>query len=242
LLACWDGHSSSLPNDTADQVFRFLGVAGDQSESGNRIEVSPVADDLEVAARLVAMGAVRRGADGASDGVGQPCYLLFAGDSVLEVQQSMPPSFERRLADLNEYNAEFERVVADGRLVRGESLLGDSPAMMALSDASDLENIDRQFVKADSLAGYMQRRSDRLFNAFAITAFAMGLAYLIYDKITESKIAPDVLRAHPVRELAGVLLRSDQTLVRKIPVIPRAGRNTEGAVLSGRGGRGSAHA
>jgi hypothetical protein len=34
----------------------------------------------------------------------------------------------------------------------------------------------------------MQRRSDRLFNAFGITAFAMGLAYLIYDKITESKV------------------------------------------------------
>jgi hypothetical protein len=188
LLACWDGHSSSLPNDTADQVYRFLGVAGDQGESGNRIEVSPVADDLEVAARLVVWVPVRRGAHDASDGVGQPCYLVFAGDSVLEVQHSMPPSFERRLADLNEYNAEFERVVADARLMRGESLLDNNPANMALSDAADLENIDRQFIKADSLAGYMQRRSDRLFNAFAITALAMGLAYLIYDKITESKI------------------------------------------------------
>jgi hypothetical protein len=200
LLACWDGNSSSLANDTADQVFRFLGVAGDQSESGNTIEVSSVADDLEVAARLVLWVPVRRGGretsegsegsegpDG-SGGVGRPCYLLFAGDGVLEVQQSIPPSFERRLADLNEYNVEFERVVADGSLVRGESLLGNDPATMALSDASDLENIDRQFVKADSLAGFMQRRSDRLFNAFAITAFAMGLAYLIYDKITESKV------------------------------------------------------
>jgi hypothetical protein len=188
LLACWDGNPSSLPNDTADQVFRFLGVAGDQSESGNTIEVSPVVDDLEVAARLVLWVPVRRDASDGSDGVGRPCYLLFAGDSVLDVQQSIPPSFERRLADLNEYNAEFERVVANGSLTRGESLLGNDPATMALSDASDLENIDRQFVKADSLAGFMQRRSDRLFNAFAITAFAMGLAYLIYDKITESKI------------------------------------------------------
>ncbi len=29
---------------------------------------------------------------------------------------------------------------------------------LAIGDASVLENIDRQFVKADSLAGYMQRR------------------------------------------------------------------------------------
>jgi hypothetical protein len=188
LLACWDGHSSSRPQDMADQVFRFLGAAGNQSESVNRIEISPVVDDLEVTVRQVAWVPIRRGADGAFDGVGQRCYLLFAGDNVLEVQQSMPSSLQRRLADLNEYNAEFDRVVADGGLVRSQSLLGDSAAMMALSNASDLENIDRQFVKADSLAGYMQRRSDRLFNAFGVTAFAMGLAYLIYDKITESKM------------------------------------------------------
>ena len=62
----------------------------------------------------------------------------------------MPSSLERRLADLNEYNAEFDRVVADGSLVRSPSLLDDSAAMTALSDIDDLENIDRQFVKADS--------------------------------------------------------------------------------------------
>jgi hypothetical protein len=188
LLACWDGNASKLPHDTADQVYRFLGVAGDQTESGNRIETSAVADDLEVTARLVSWVPILRSAADASGGVGQPCYLLFAGDDVLEVQQSMPTSLERRLADLNEYNSEFERVVADGSLARSPSLLDNNAAMTALDDTSDLENIDRQFVKADSLAGYMQRRSDRLFNAFGFTAFAMGLAYLVYDKITESKI------------------------------------------------------
>ena len=188
LLACWDGNSSKLPNDTADQVFRFLGVGCDQSEGGTTIETSAVVDDLEVTARLVSWVPIRRGGQDAPDRAGQPCYLLFAGDNVLEVQQSMPSSLERRLADLNEYNADFDRAGADGSLVRSQSLLDNNPAMMALSDVSDLENIDRQFVKADSLAGYMQRRSDRLFNAFGITAFAMGLAYLIYDQITESKI------------------------------------------------------
>jgi hypothetical protein len=188
LLACWDGNSSSQPDDMADQVFRFLGAGGNHSESVNRIEISAVVDDLEATARQVAWVPIRRGAHGEIDGVGQRCYLLFAGDDVLEVQQSVPSSLQQRLADLNEYNAEFDRVVAAGGLVRSQSLLGDSAAMMALSNASDLENIDRQFVKADSLAGYMQRRSDRLFNAFGITAFAMGVAYLIYDKITESRI------------------------------------------------------
>ena len=100
----------------------------------------------------------------------------------------MPASLERRLAELNEYNLEFRRLAADGGLALSASLIPTNSEDLAITDASTLENIDRQFVKADSLAGYMQQRSDRLFNAFGIAAFAMGLAYLIYDKITESKM------------------------------------------------------
>ena len=188
LLALWDGNSSSVPNDAADHVFRFLGVGGERSETLNRIEISTVVNDLDVTARLVFWVPVQRGINDASDGVRLPYYLLSAGDNVLDVQQSMPSSLKRRLADLNEYNFEFERFIAGGNLMRSESLMRNSSAVMAASDASTLETIDRQFVKADSLAGYMQRRSDRLFNVFGITAFTMGLAYLIYDKITESKI------------------------------------------------------
>src|ERR1700691_634829 len=62
------------------------------------------------------------------------------------------------------------------------------PADIAAADVAVLENIDKQYVKADSVAGYMQRHSDRLFNVFGIMAFTMGLAYLIYEKITESRI------------------------------------------------------
>jgi multisubunit Na+/H+ antiporter MnhB subunit len=72
--------------------------------------------------------------------------------------------------------------------VRSATLMHATYTSMATSDAPALENIDRQFIKADSLAGYMQRRSDGLFNLFGIMAFATGLAYLIYDKFTENKI------------------------------------------------------
>jgi len=188
LLALWDGKSSSVPDDTADQVLRFLGVGGEQSEVPNRIEISTVANDLDVTERLVFWVPVGRRIDDASENLRQPCYLLSAGDNVLEVQHTMPASLKRRLADFNEYNFEFERFAADGNLVRSASLMPGSTDKMTSADASALEKIDRQFVKADSLAGYMQRRSDRLFNAFGIAALTMGLVYLIYDKITESKI------------------------------------------------------
>jgi hypothetical protein len=188
LLALWDGKSSSAPDDTADQVLRFLGVGGEQSESLNRIEISTIVNDLDVTERLVFWVPAWRRTHDASENARQPHYLLSAGDNVLEVQPAMPASLKRRLADLNEYNFEFEHFTADGSLSRSTSLMPNSADTMASSDASVLEKVDRQFVKADSLAGYMQQRSDRLFNAFGIAAFTMGLVYLIYDKITESKV------------------------------------------------------
>lgn len=188
LLALWDERSSSVPNDTADHVFRFLGVGGKRSNTLNSIELSTVVHDLDVTARLVYWVPARRRADDASENALESYYLLSAGDNVLEVQRTMPASLKRRLADLNEYNFEFDRLTAEGGLARTASLMPTKSEELAISDTSTLRNIDRQFVKADSLAGYMQRRSDRLFNAFGIAAFTMGLAYLIYDKITESKI------------------------------------------------------
>jgi hypothetical protein len=188
LLALWDGRSSSVPDDTADHVFRFLGVGGEQSETLNRIEITTVVNDLDVTARLVFWVTAVRGIHPAPGDGQQSYYLLSAGDNVLEVQHAMPASLQRRLAELNEYNSEFERFTADGGLVRSASLMPSEAEKLATSDASMLENIDRQFVKADSLAGHMQRRSDRLFNAFGIAAFTMGVAYLVYDKITDSKI------------------------------------------------------
>jgi hypothetical protein len=189
LLALWDGKSSSVPNDTADQVFRFLGVRGTQSETLNSIEVSTAVHDLDGTAQQVFWVPARRcDSDAAASARHEPCHLLSAGDNVVDVQPSMPASLIRRHVDLNEYNREFARLTADGSLVRSATLMHATYTSMATSDAPALENIDRQFIKADSLAGYMQRRSDGLFNLFGIMAFATGLAYLIYDKFTENKI------------------------------------------------------
>jgi hypothetical protein len=188
LLALWDGNSSSLPYDTADQVFRFLGVRGEQSEKPNSIEVTTAESELDVTAQMVFWVPARRCDTDADEVEPQSYYLLAAGENVLDVQQSMPSSLRQRLADLNEYNSDFQRFAADASLVRSESLMHHMSAETASGDSAVLENIDGQFVKADSLACYMQRHSDRLFNLFGITTFTMGVAYLAYDKIAEAKV------------------------------------------------------
>ncbi len=188
LIALWDGKASRARNGTADTVFHFLGVPAGIDEAVDRLEIAKVSDDLDVSVKLVFWVPVPRDGAGALESIQHPHYLLAAGDNFLEVQQTMPSFLKRRLADLNEYNLEFERFIANASGVCSGSLMSNLSADFADGDALSLENIDTQFVKADSLAGHMQWRSDRLFNLFGIMAFTMGVAYLIYDKITESRI------------------------------------------------------
>ena len=83
LLALWDGKSSSAPDDTADQVFRFLGVRGEQSETHHRIEVSTDDNDLAVTAQLVFWIPARRSMDdGASFGTRTDCGSPGVGHSI----------------------------------------------------------------------------------------------------------------------------------------------------------------
>ena len=62
------------------------------------------------------------------------------------------------------------------------------PASVSAADRQRLQDIDDQYGKADALAVHYQHRSDRLFDLFGIMAFAMALAYLVYEKLTESRM------------------------------------------------------
>lgn len=201
LIALWDGTASSMPDDTADTVFRFLGVRTQSDAAIKKIEIAKASENLEASTQLVYWVPVLRGPETAA-GARNPCFLLGAGENVVDMLPTMPAPLQRRLAELNEFNSEFERFTRDGSLARTESLMLDLSAPLAVHETSWLQNIDRQYIKADSLAGYMQRRSDRLFNLFGAMAFTMGLAYLIYDKITESNF---LLVAYMVILSAGLL-------------------------------------
>jgi hypothetical protein len=102
--------------------------------------------------------------------------------------RSTPALLRRQLADLNHYNAEFRALTEAGRLPAANSLLSVLPVRLPVAERRLLADIDEQYGKADTLAVYFQRRSDRLFDLFAVMAFAMGLSYLVYEKLTESRV------------------------------------------------------
>jgi hypothetical protein len=187
LLALWDGRSSHLPGGTADTVLRYLGVRTDNDKEAQTVQFIEVAEEPENAPRLVYWTPALRSGATSERQVHSPCYLAGAGDNVLQVLRTMPERLKRQLAELNSYNLEYRRLSGAGRLGTPESLMASLPARAALPTGAMLEDIDTQYGKADALAVYYQRRSDRLFDLFAFMAFAMGVAYLIYEKLTESR-------------------------------------------------------
>ena len=186
LVAFWDGSPSVAANDTADLVMRFLGARAHEQDHFDEVSTAPASDDVDEAARVVLWIPVTRRGSVEPPRITRPHYLLNAREHVLGVLESMPSSLQRRLANLNEFNSEARY----GTAVEGPgySLLEGIATEFLASNAAVLQAIDRQYLKADALAVRMQIKSDRLFNLFGVSAAMMGLAYLIYEKITNSRL------------------------------------------------------
>jgi hypothetical protein len=200
LLALWDGRLSRLPGGTADTVLRYLRIRTTAHLDAGTLAFVDAPADTDTAEPLVYWTPTAR-ASGAPSELGPPCFLMGHGDTVLQVLHHMPATLQRQLAELNAYNIEYQQLRAAGRLAAGNCLLNESTRATLAADAAPmLERIDAQYGKADALAIYYQHHSDRLFHLFGLMAFTMGLAYLIYEKLTESRL---VLIAY-----AGILLTS----------------------------------
>jgi len=188
LLALWDGQSLPLPGGTADTVLRFLGIRTDANMAADSIVLVDAAEDTDTSERLVYWIPAVRSSGTQASSEHQPCFLRCVGDNTLLMQRVMPESLAFQLNGLNRYNREYRELVASGGLATNDSLLSTLPPDAPLHDEMKLADIDAQYVKADSLAMHYQLRSDLLFRLFGVMTFTMGLAYLIYEKLTESKL------------------------------------------------------
>ena len=203
LLALWDGENSELPGGTADTVLRYLGVRSEDDRAEQALEFVAAPVDMEWPERLVYWAPAARSGVALAIDAREPCFLTGAGGNLLHTQPAMPGRLARQLVLLNRYNREFTQLVADGKLIVRHSLLQGLPADCLVHGRPQLEEIDAQYGKADALAVHYQRRSDMLFLLFGVMAFTMGVAYLIYERITES---PMLLVAYMVVLLSSLAL------------------------------------
>jgi hypothetical protein len=188
LLAIWDGQQSHLAGGTADTVLRFLGVRTEQSPSEEDLTFVEATADVDSADRLVYWLPAARHEDQALEERHQGGFLEGAGDNVLHVHRRMPAQLATQLAEVDHYNRDYQQRRAGGHLGAHDSLLAGLPPDVPEPERAALRFIDSQYGKADALAIYYQRRSDRLFGLFGVMTFAMGLSYLIYERLTESRV------------------------------------------------------
>lgn len=186
LLALWDGHPSTLPGGTADTVLRYLGVRSEENTGQESVEFVVAPHDLQWESRLVYWIPTGRRGNAVAAADVQPCFLLGIGDNTLQVQQAMPARLTAQLTQLNDYNRSYQDLSEKG-IGTPDSLLANLPPDVPLHDRQTLDEIDTQYGKADLLAVYYQKHSERLFALFGLMAFVMGLAYLVYEKLVESK-------------------------------------------------------
>ena len=193
LLALWDGRASPLPGGTADTILRYLGARTDRDGGGDlRLEFVDASIEGEAATSWAYWIPARRRDDQTDPEHTKPCFVSGFGDNVLQRHMAMPTLLQHQLHELADYNREFTRMVSNAELGPRDSLLAGLPAGLPadlpLRDRVVLNNIDVEYGKADALAVYFQRRSDRLFKYFSIATFAMAAAYLSYERIAETSL------------------------------------------------------
>jgi hypothetical protein len=202
LLALWDGRSSPLPGGTADTVLRYLGVRTEPHAGGDsHLAFVEASGDTESYVAWAFWIPARRRDDERVPESRQPCFVSGVGDSGLQTQSGIPSQLLHQLAELDDYNREFGRLTRREALGPRDSLLGALPPSSAHYDRAVLEGIDVEYGKADALAVHYQRRSDRLFKYFSLTTFAMALAYLSYERLSET---PLLLYAYLLILLSGL--------------------------------------
>lgn len=188
LLALWDGAPMLLAAGTADTVLRYLGVRTDENRSEAPLRFVAPAAEMDAAERLVYWIPTARQSLHPAPPRTEPCWLRGLSDDSIELQAAMPAHFATQLVMLDHYNRDYRQLRAAGTLGVGDSLLAGLPAGTPVDDDPVLAQIDGQYAKADALAIHYQRRSDRLFLLFGIMAFGMGLAYLSYEKLNDSRL------------------------------------------------------
>jgi hypothetical protein len=189
LLALWDGRASPLPGGTADTILRYLGARIDRDGgSDSHLTFVDASIEGEASNSWAYWIPARRREDVPDPEPTKPCFLSGFGDDVLQRHPAMPNPLQHQLQELADYNREFTRLVSSADLGPRDSLLAALPADLPLRDRAVLNDIDVEYGKADALAVYFQRRSDRLFKYFSIATFAMAAAYLSYERINETRL------------------------------------------------------
>jgi hypothetical protein len=189
LLALWDGKTSPLAGGTADTVLRYLGARTRPGRDESAVEFQPASAEVAWGPHFVYWIPAPRCNGAGTQSSQESRYVSAIGENLLALHgPGVPDALAQQFIELNTYNREFERLNGKRAFDRLDSLLPTLGAIDSSADRQDLLRIDAEYGKADALAIYYQRHSDRLFRGFSYTASVMALLFLVYAKLWDNSV------------------------------------------------------
>ncbi len=193
LLVClWDGQNAAEEGGTSDILLRFLD-SGRFDDGISDININKIEEALDPQvhslAKLILWQPVNRKKNQSLICNNFELKTLVADlihHELLSLPE-LPNQFCQQLSQLDLYNSSYNEMpdadknVYDNRLTAKIDWL-DKPTEQH-TDAMDVA-----FVKADNIAMFHQKSSDKQFKLFAYMAASMGIFFLVYAKIVAAKI------------------------------------------------------
>jgi hypothetical protein len=188
LVAFWDGKYTNLTGGTDDTLVKFLDAIPGQNDAAIEL-VDAGGAPLNGESLAYWIPTRRISADKqAFDVVGEnlPCWLAASGEQFRQ-WPDRPDDFHQELTEFDRFNQQYLELSQSESLVSYGNLL-DSCSDTLGEEARQLEESDRSYVMADSLALYFQTRSDRMFKWFSLMTALMGVLFLVYAKLAAVQI------------------------------------------------------
>ena len=193
VVGIWDGINSGLKGGTADVVLSYL----ESKETRAEINDTPVyfVDDgisVNEHSNVVYWLPVSHEEDNFHQTNKPTLASSFLtgkqGSYSMKKQQEMPKHLCSEINELNEYNKQFQELKSKNEISLEYNLLSTYKNDENNNKKEQLKNIDDEFLKADAIALFNQKKSDGQFKLFAYMAAIMGLFFLVYAKIVASKL------------------------------------------------------
>ncbi|GAB3025490.1 hypothetical protein [Bowmanella dokdonensis] len=195
LIAVWDGDNTGLTGGTSDVLLDYLDAQPRRRHDRQKSQQAKInylyrEDSAQLMGRLAYWIPVTRQGQlyTRDDSTTADCYLSGEiGTYELECFPRMPGSLWDDVEHLEEYNQQTQRLVEEGTINPQNSLLNHYEQAFSPIPEHRLQDLDKEFLKADAVAIGNQKHSDSQFTLFSLIAASMGFLFLIYAKLVASK-------------------------------------------------------
>lgn len=181
LVVLWDGARTGRAGGTAEVLLRFLHALPELETLDPEIELVDGSSDEARGPDFACWIPMRRQGNGnAVRPIAREKIVSGnLGPGRVQLHDRFPDELATILRELNAFNHQFRALAPSA----GDCTVLSLPPGSSRRAGCSLVDFADEFSKADYLAVYNQRRSDRVFQLTGWLAVTMGLSFLVYAKL-----------------------------------------------------------